>query len=40
MVLEAYDSQLITNSTMADYLGVSLQVIVEIRKKLSKELFE
>lgn len=35
-VLSAYDSQLITNSTMAEYLGETLQVIKEIRTKLNK----
>jgi Zn-dependent peptidase ImmA (M78 family) len=40
MVLSAYDSQLITNSTMSEYLGETLQVIQEIRKKLPKEMGE
>lgn len=40
MVLSAYDAQLITNSTMAGYLGETLQVIGEIRKKLPAEMVE
>lgn len=40
IVLSAYDSQFITNSTMAGYLGETLQVIEEIRKKLPEEMVE
>lgn len=38
IVLSAYDSQIITNSTMAGYLGETLQVIDQIRKKLPGEM--
>ncbi|MDR3223211.1 MAG: XRE family transcriptional regulator [Methanobrevibacter sp.] len=34
LVLEAYDSKLITNKTLSDYLEVNLQIIGEIRNKL------
>ncbi|MDR0913079.1 MAG: ImmA/IrrE family metallo-endopeptidase [Methanobrevibacter sp.] len=37
LVLDAYDSRIITNNTMTDYLGTKLQVINEIRKKIAKE---
>lgn len=40
LVLAAYDSQFITNSTMAGYLGETLQVIEEMRKKLPEEMVE
>ena len=40
IVLSAYDSQLITNSTMAGYLGETLQVIDQIRNKLPEEMVE
>jgi Zn-dependent peptidase ImmA (M78 family) len=40
IVLSAYDSQLITNSTMTGYLGETLQVVEEIRKKLLEEIEE
>lgn len=40
IVLSAYDSQFITNSTMAGYLGETLQVIEEIRKKFPEEMVE
>jgi len=39
-VLSAHDSDVITNSSMAGYIGENLQVIEEIRKKLPKVMVE
>lgn len=40
LVLDAYDSRLITNNTLTDYLGTKLQVVNDIRKKIAKENLE